>query len=101
MSHRKHEVYEKDKGKCRYCGKRLSIKNHGKTGSRGAWQIDHSRSRRNQGTDHLNNLAAACVACNQEKGGRNARAFKAELRARGVDVPTRKKKGFLARLLGL
>lgn len=98
VSHRKNEVYEKGDGKCRYCGKRLSIKNHGQSGRRGAWQIDHSRSKANGGTDHLNNLVAACVDCNQEKGSRNGKSYKASLRAQGHEVPTRKKLGFFDRL---
>jgi 5-methylcytosine-specific restriction endonuclease McrA len=100
ISHRKNEVYEKSDGKCRYCGKRLSIKNHGQPGQRGAWEIDHSRSRANGGSDHLNNLVAACVDCNQEKGSRNGKSFKAALRAQGVTVPTREKPGFLEWLFG-
>lgn len=100
VTHRKNEVYEKSDGKCNYCGKRLSIKNHGQTGRRGAWQIDHSRSIRNGGTDHLNNLVAACIDCNQEKGSRNGKSYKASLRGQGYEVPSRKKPGLLARLFG-
>ncbi len=98
VSHRKNEVYEKCDGKCEYCGKRLSIKNHGRPGERGAWEIDHSRSRANGGTDHLNNLVAACVDCNQDKGSRNGKSFKESLRSQGVVVPAREQPGFWARL---
>lgn len=101
VSHRKNEVYEKCDGKCEYCDKRLSLKNHGRPGEMGAWEIDHSVSRANGGTDHLNNLVAACVDCNQEKGSRNGKSFKASLRAQGYDVPAREQPGFFARLFGL
>lgn len=93
VSHRKDEVYEKTEGKCRYCGKRLSRKNHGQTGSRGAWQIDHSRSKANGGSNHLNNLFAACVDCNQEKGSRNGKSFIQARRAQNQHGPTREKPG--------
>src|ERR1700743_3863594 len=59
-------VSTRDGWRCTYCGKRLSrITRH----------IDHSVSRRNGGTNHLNNLRLACASCNLRKGHLNARQF--------------------------
>jgi HNH endonuclease len=59
-------VYERDGGRCTYCGVRLSFD---------AVHVDHSVSRANRGTNHLNNLRTACRPCNLEKGPLNARQF--------------------------
>jgi 5-methylcytosine-specific restriction endonuclease McrA len=68
-------IYDKHGGCCAYCGKRLSILNYGRHGERGAWHIDHRRSRFNGGTDHGNNLSPACIGCNLDKGARNAKSY--------------------------
>jgi len=60
-------VYDRTNGRCHLCRKKLSFSNYGKFGRKGAWEIDHSRSRANGGMDHLNNLFAACIACNRSK----------------------------------
>ena len=36
------DVYHKTGDYCNYCGKKLSLKNYGKVGNHGAWEIDHS-----------------------------------------------------------
>lgn len=68
-------IYDRYDGCCAYCGKRLSIKNYGQAGAHGAWHVDHRRSRANGGSDHGNNLAAACISCNLDKGPRNAKTY--------------------------
>ncbi|PUB84847.1 MAG: endonuclease [gamma proteobacterium symbiont of Ctena orbiculata] len=50
------------------CRKRLCFGNYGAIGKRGAWEIEHSRPQSKDGTDHMNNLYAACVSCNRSKG---------------------------------
>ena len=65
---RKIAIYNKTNGCCHICHKKLALKNHGKNNEKGAWHIEHSRARANGGTDHLNNLFAACIPCNLEKG---------------------------------
>lgn len=35
--------------------------------SEGAWEVDHSKPRAKGGTDHGNNLRAACITCNRSK----------------------------------
>jgi len=100
VSEKKDAVFEKTDGKCRYCDKTLSYNNYGLHGRKGAWQVDHSVSKANGGTDNLNNLFAACIPCNQEKGARNGKSFIQSRRARNEHVPTREKPGFLDWLFG-
>lgn len=69
-------VYEKNDSCCVYCEKKLSFVNYGKRGKRGSWHIDHSVSKANGGTDHLNNLVPACIGCNQDKSHRNGTHYK-------------------------
>jgi len=60
-------IYDKTRGKCHLCHKQLSFKNYAQPGARGDWEVEHSKPRSKGGTDHLNNLFAACMACNREK----------------------------------
>jgi HNH endonuclease/uncharacterized protein DUF1883 len=60
-------VYVRDGGVCTYCGTAVAP---------GEFHVDHSVSRKNGGTNHLNNLRTACAPCNLSKGGLNARQFK-------------------------
>ncbi|MEW8252565.1 MAG: HNH endonuclease [Candidatus Thiodiazotropha endolucinida] len=61
-------IYRRTDGQCHICRKRLCFGNYGAIGKRGAWEIEHSRPRSKGGTDHLNNLYAACISCNRSKG---------------------------------
>lgn len=61
-------VYDKTDGCCRYCGKKVSWKNYGRPGERGAWEVDHSVPRAFGGTDRMSNLWPACIECNRDKG---------------------------------
>jgi len=61
-------IYEKTEGHCHICGKKLSFSNYHRLGRTGAWEVDHSVPVAKGGTDHLNNLFPACIACNREKG---------------------------------
>jgi len=62
------KIYDRTTGYCHICKKKLSFKNYGKTGKRGAWEVEHSHPRSSGGTNHLNNLYAACISCNNLKG---------------------------------
>jgi hypothetical protein len=64
---RRLRVYDRDGGVCTYCGVTVAP---------GEFHVDHSVSRKNGGTNHLNNLRTACAPCNLSKGGLNARQFK-------------------------
>jgi len=61
-------IYDKTNGYCHLCHRKLSYSNYGVQGSRGCWHVEHSTPRSNGGSDHLNNLYAACINCNLEKG---------------------------------
>jgi hypothetical protein len=65
-------VFEKSDGECGYCEKELSFGNRSRQG-RGAWEVEHRVPRAKGGTDHLNNLVAACWPCNVTKGVGSAR----------------------------
>ena len=62
------QIYRKTSGYCHLCHAKLSRKNHGRAGQRGAWHVEHSVPRAKGGTDHLNNLKPACISCNLDKG---------------------------------
>ena len=59
-------VSVRDGWRCTYCGRRVT---------RGTRHIDHSVSRANGGSNHLNNLRVSCAACNLDKGALNSREF--------------------------
>ncbi len=61
------KIYEKTRGKCHLCHKKLALKNYGIMKSKGAWEIEHSKPQSKGGTDHLNNLYPACIVCNRQK----------------------------------
>jgi len=64
----KNKVLEKTGGFCHLCNRKLSRKNYGNYGTRGAWEIDHSVPISKGGKNHLNNYLAACISCNRAKG---------------------------------
>lgn len=70
-------IYDRTDGYCHICHRKLSFRNHGKHGAKGAWHVEHSIPRANGGTDGLNNLYPACIECNIEKGVRSTRAARA------------------------
>lgn len=59
-------VSVRDGWRCTYCGRRVTRRTR---------HVDHSVSRANGGTNHLNNLRLACAACNLGKGALNSREF--------------------------
>lgn len=73
-------IFDKTSGQCEYCTKLLAWSNYGLRGRRGAWEVDHSVPVSHGGTDHLNNLFAACIPCNREKRARTGRSFRAVAR---------------------
>ena len=60
-------IYDRTSGYCHLCRKKLSYKNYGLYRQRGAWEVEHSIARARGGTNHLNNLYAACITCNRSK----------------------------------
>jgi len=78
------EIYDRTDGRCHICGKKLSRINYSLIEGRAAWEVEHSRPRAKGGMDHLNNLYAACIRCNREKGTvttQTARAWHGRTRA--------------------
>lgn len=61
-------IFERTDGQCHICGKKLCRNNYALCGRKGAWEAEHSIPRSNGGSDHLNNLYAAHIYCNREKG---------------------------------
>lgn len=61
-------IFDRTDGHCHICGKKLCWNNYGQWGRKGAWEVEHSNARGNGGTDRLNNLYAAHISCNREKG---------------------------------
>lgn len=66
-------IYHRTTGYCHLCHTKLSLKNYGQVGKKGAWHVEHSVPRANGGTDHLNNLKPACIRCNLDKGTQTTR----------------------------
>lgn len=60
-------IYDRTDGYCHLCHRKISFCNYACYGSRGAWEVEHSIPRSRGGTDHLNNLFAACISCNRQK----------------------------------
>lgn len=81
---KKRGIFDRTRGKCHICHKQLAFKNHGVFGARGAWHVEHSIAVANGGTNHGNNLFAACITCNIEKctvTSRTARSWAGTRRA--------------------
>ncbi len=78
------KIFAKTDGRCHICHRKLSFQNYGKQGATGSWHKEHSVPKAKGGTDHLNNLFAACIECNVEKGtltSRTARSYNGNARA--------------------
>ena len=67
-------IFDCTSGKCHICHKMLAFSSYHRIGSRGAWEIDHSKARAKGGSDHGNNLRAACISCNRSKQALSAQA---------------------------
>ena len=61
------KVYEKYNGHCAYCGKAIAIKD---------MQVDHILSKRNGGTDDIDNLNPSCRLCNHYKRAAGIETFR-------------------------
>ncbi len=62
------EIFDRSGGQCHLCDKQVAFTNYACAGARGAWEVDHSRPKAHGGSCRLNNLRAACIDCNREKG---------------------------------
>lgn len=78
MTYDLNAIYDRTSGYCHICGRKVCFTNYGIVGAKGAWEVEHSLPRAWGGTNHGNNLYAACISCNREKGPRlSARAVRA------------------------
>ena len=64
------KVYEKYNGHCTYCGKPITIKD---------MQVDHILSKRNGGTNDIDNLNPSCRLCNHYKRAAGIETFRNDL----------------------
>jgi hypothetical protein len=72
------KIFDKTHGACHLCAKKLYFSNYGNIdGRRGKWEVEHSIPKAKGGTDHLNNLYAACISCNRSKGKKTTRTIRA------------------------
>ena len=71
-------IYDRTDGDCHLCYGRLSFSNYANHGSRGAWEVEHSRPLSQGGTDHLNNLYAAHISCNRSKAAQSSRKVRSQ-----------------------
>lgn len=70
------QIYERTNGYCHICRKKLSFRNYYQLGYKGAWEVDHSVAKKRGGTNHSNNLYAACIPCNRGKGVRSSKTMR-------------------------
>jgi hypothetical protein len=69
-------IYDRTQGYCHLCHTKLCFSNYGKHKTKGGWHVEHSVPKHLGGTDHLNNLYAACIECNVLKGVKNTRTIR-------------------------
>jgi hypothetical protein len=75
-------IYEKTRGKCHICHCNLPFSGYGRR-----WHVDHSRPRALGGSDHMNNLFAACITCNCSKQHGSTRAARATYGKKCAPLP--------------
>ncbi len=84
-------IFCRTDGQCHICRKQLSFSNYGSGGKKGAWEVEHSVPRSKGGTDHLNNLYAACISCNRSKGNATTKSARATNGYRQAPLSKQKK----------
>jgi 5-methylcytosine-specific restriction endonuclease McrA len=62
------KIFSRTNGRCHLCHTRLAFINYGAGGRRGSWEVEHSIPQARGGTHHGNNLYAAHIGCNRQKG---------------------------------
>ena len=85
-------IHDRTEGQCHICRKRLSFRNYGLFGKRGACEIEHSVAQARGGTDHGNNLFAAHISCNRSKGYCSSRTARRQHCYQCAPYSARKKK---------
>lgn len=67
------DVFHATGGRCFHCGKQLTEAN--RSSGRGVWEPDHLRPHSQGGTNHADNLVAACKNCNRARSDQSLRDF--------------------------
>lgn len=81
---RRRAIFDRTRGKCHLCHKKLCFSNYGVRGARGCWHVEHSIAIAHGGSNHGNNLKPACISCNLDKStvtSRTARGWNGRRRA--------------------
>ena len=68
-------VYLRDKGRCQYCGRRVSLD---------GFSFEHVIPRAQGGRTSWENIVVACIPCNRKKGGRTPEQARMRLRSKPV-----------------
>jgi 5-methylcytosine-specific restriction endonuclease McrA len=89
---RLNSIFDRTDGKCHLCHRKLSFSSYGVRGAFGAWQVDHSVPLAHGGSENLNNLFAACTACNLLKGTRCTATVRRWLGTQRAPLSLRRKK---------
>jgi len=88
---RLNRIFEKTDGCCHICHKKLPFSNYGIFGAKNAWEIEHSKAKKNGGSNHLNNLLPACISCNRERGNMHTRTARSYYGNSRAPYPKKKK----------
>lgn len=80
-------IFDRTDGRCHLCHGNLYFDDYAAPVAYGGWEVEHSRPRSRGGTDHSNNLYAACVSCNRSKGTRSAASYRRERGLNGPPTP--------------
>lgn len=76
---RRRSIFNRTHGNCHICHGRLAFSNYGAQNAIGtAWEVEHSVPKALGGTERLNNLYAAHVTCNRQKGTMPTRSMRAQ-----------------------
>ncbi len=67
-------IFDRTDGCCHICRKKLNFQNYGMFGKQGDWEVEHSKPKSKGGTNHRNNLYAACISCNRSKNNSSTRS---------------------------
>jgi 5-methylcytosine-specific restriction endonuclease McrA len=84
-------IFQRTDGHCHICRAKLHLSRYGQMDKSGAWEVEHSVPRAKGGTDHLNNLYAACISCNRSKGSNSTSKARAKNGYKKAPLPREKK----------
>ncbi|MGO4525703.1 HNH endonuclease [Microvirga sp. 2MCAF35] len=70
------DIFERDQGRCVYCGIRARRPGHGIKRAPDLATLDHVQPKAFGGPLDRDNIVLACAACNNERGTMDAQAFR-------------------------